>query len=532
MDPLDLNVLNETLLDELKPRERELMKRLLDQVRAIWEALPGPQTEAKNNQADILGYGGAAGGGKSDLIIGVGLTDHERVLIARREKAQTEGIVQRMREILPEDKGYSSQHSRWRVSAGSSPLIEFAGLDNPGDEGRWQGRPHDLIALDEATEMREAQARFLLGWNRTKSPDQRCRAIMTFNPPMNPEGRWVIKFFGPWLDRKHPNPAEPGELRWFTTIGDNEDHEVPDDRRFVLVDGEITYDFDELSYQPEDIITPKSRTFIPARVTDNPYYMESGYIATLQAMPAEARARMLYGDFDAGIEDDEFQVIKTAWVEAAQKRWVKPDILPEMDSMGVDVAMGGKDKTEIARRHGMWFDEAVSYTGKECVDSPTVAGFVVARVRDRSPIHVDTFGVGGPVQAALCAVDQQAMAVNMGDPAGGTAQEGNMPFFNLRTQLWWRMREALDPANNTGIALPPDQELLADLCTPKWRMQGRAVRVQSREEIVKELGRSPDRGTAYVLALMQTMKYQAAQHLLGGQRADSLMMGHDPFRDI
>ena len=74
---------------------------------------------------------------------------------------------------------------------------------------------------------------------RRRDPDQRCRIILTFNPPMRVDGRWVISYFAPWLDRKHPNPALPGELRWFTTIGDNQDYEVPDNRRFVLVDEEI-----------------------------------------------------------------------------------------------------------------------------------------------------------------------------------------------------------------------------------------------------------------------------------------------------
>jgi hypothetical protein len=66
---------------------------------------------------------------------------------------------------------------------------------------------------------------------------------MTFNPPTTSEGRWVIEFFGPWLDAKHPNPALPGELRWFTTIA-GKDQEVTDTRPFVLVGGQPVYEFD------------------------------------------------------------------------------------------------------------------------------------------------------------------------------------------------------------------------------------------------------------------------------------------------
>jgi hypothetical protein len=75
--------------------------------------------------------------------------------------------------------------------------------------------------------------------------------------------------------------------------------------------GEPLYDFDPVRLRPEKIITPVSRTFIPSRVTDNYFYVKSGYIATLQSMPEPLRSQMLEGDFNAGVEDDEWQVIPT-----------------------------------------------------------------------------------------------------------------------------------------------------------------------------------------------------------------------------
>jgi hypothetical protein len=98
--------------------------------------LPGPQTMALESKADIVGYGGAAGGGKTDLVVGLVTTEHSRSLIVRREKAQTEGVIQRMTEVLDGTDGFNSQKSIWRLEDG---LVEFAGLDNPGDERRWQG---------------------------------------------------------------------------------------------------------------------------------------------------------------------------------------------------------------------------------------------------------------------------------------------------------------------------------------------------------------------------------------------------------
>jgi hypothetical protein len=57
--------------------------------------------------------------------------------------------------------------------------------------------------------MREAQVRFIMGWMRTDDEAVRSQVLMTFNPPTTSEGRWVIEFFAPWLDAKHPNPARP-----------------------------------------------------------------------------------------------------------------------------------------------------------------------------------------------------------------------------------------------------------------------------------------------------------------------------------
>jgi len=69
------------------------------------------------------------------------------------------------------------------------------------------------------------------------------------------------------------------------------------------------------------MIRPKSRTFIPARLLDNPYLTTTGYGDTLQALPEPLRSHVLYGDFSIGRQDEAWQVIPTAWIRAAQDRW-------------------------------------------------------------------------------------------------------------------------------------------------------------------------------------------------------------------
>lgn len=496
-------------IQRMTPRERAAAIALVRQA-PIWRPLKGPQTDALESLADIVGYGGAAGGGKTDLIAGASITRHKRVLILRREKAQTDGIVQRMVEIVGSTNGYNGQKSAWRIPVGTQPLVEFGGLDNPGDERRWQGRPHDLKAFDEATEQREQQVRFVMGWTRTNDPALRARVLMTFNPPMSAEGLWVVRFFAPWLDPNHPKPAAPGELRWFTTIGDNPDYEVPDGRPFVVrEDGSFDYAFDPAAHTPEEIIQPKSRTFIPARLTDNPYYMRTGYISQLQALPDAQRRAMLYGDFMSVMADDAFAMFPSAWIDAAMARWRQPEKLPTMDSVGVDVARGGADKTVIICRHGQWYAQPIAHPGLATPDGPTTGALAMAAARDGARLHVDAIGVGSSPVDWLRERDQPVIAVNVAESPTQMSQSGAFGFANLRTQLMWKLREALDPKNNTGICLPPSRELRADMTAVTWEMRGKVIQALSREKIIERRGRSPDYLSALMLASMDSPDLRA-----------------------
>lgn len=522
--------------------ERAVKERILLLLREkrrrmpIWTPLPGPQTMAYQSKADIIGYGGAAGGGKTDLAAGMILTRSQRALFMRREKAQTEGVMQRLTEIVGDTKGYNSQKSVWRIP--DRALLELGGLDNPGDETRWQGRPHDLKVYDEVTEQREAQVRFTMGWNRSNNPDLHPCVLFTFNPPTTSEGRWVIDFFGPWLDKNHKlYPTPPGELRYCAMLPDKngkwKDSWLDSDglplsgEPFVLVDSKTCYDFNPKDHNPESIIAPKSRTFIPARVTDNPYYMASGYMSTLQSLPEPLRSQMLYGDFSAGVKDDIWQVIPTAWVEAAMARWSMPAVKTKMDSMGVDVARGGADNTIIARRHGNWYDMPLIYPGRDTPDGPTVAGLVIASLRDRAPIHIDVIGVGSSPYDFLKESHQHVIGVNVAEAAFGSDKSGRLRFANQRSESWWSMREALDPSNNLGIALPPDEELKRDLCAPSWRLKGKVVYVESRDEIIAKTGRSPDYASAFLLAMKDTPTMESFSNV-GALRQER--MSHDPYQ--
>lgn len=492
---------------------REKARRL-----PIWKPLPGPQTLAYESQADIIGFGGAAGGGKTDLACGKALTQHRKVMLLRREGTQLTGIVDRFTELLGTDQGYNSTKGIWRTKRRDGVVLqlEFGSTPHLGDETKYQGRPHDLLVFDEASNFLEHHVRFLLGWLRSTVPGQKCQALLTFNPPTSSDGRWIIDFFAPWLDPQFPGPkAQPGEIRYAAMLPDanGKVRDVWVDRPdpFVLIDGVRVYDFNPANHKPQDIITPKGRTFVPSRISDNPYLASTGYMSTLQALPEPLRSQMLYGDFQAGIKDDPWQVIPTAWVQIAQARWKKPDKLEPMDSMGIDVARGGDDDTVISRRHGAWYDELVCVPGSNTPNGPAVAGLAISNQRDGAPMHIDIIGVGSSPYDFLNQANLPVYGINVAESSAARDKSGRLGFFNLRSELWWKMREELDPANNTGIALPPDSELLKDLTTPRWQLSGAAIKVESRDDIVKRIGRSPDRASALILARISTPKVDRMQ---------------------
>lgn len=535
-------------IDEYKNLSRKELElaALVENGAPLWLPDPDnlPQMGAYLSSATVVGFGGSAGGGKSDLGIGKALNQHSDSFIARRVSKELQPIIDRIIALRGSRDGYAGGNINMFRMEDRDQTIAFASMPNLGDEQAYQGHPHDFKFFDEATNFLMRQIRFLMTWLRnTRVPGQVCEALMTFNPPQDAEGRWVLDYFGPWLDRQHKNPASHGEPRHFVTIGQGAlvtDVEVDPRHKYIVRENVPVpstqfseEDFARLAHDARMqldhwkrtfIVTPQSRTFIGSRVTDNKY-QSAEYIAMLQSLPEPLRSQMLNGDFYAGIADSEWQVIPTSWIDAAMKRWTDRDPKPPMSSMGVDVARGGRDNSIIARRHGNWYDVPLAYPGTATPNGPSLAGLVVAARRDNAPVHIDVVGVGGSPYDFLREASIQAIGINAGASEGidGYRSNGGMQFVNWLSYLWWAMREDLDPANNLGIALPPDKQLARDLTAPLWKPQGGKIRVEGREDIIKRIGRSADWGSAYVLARMDTPRLA---DLVRGPQAQ---LGHDPF---
>lgn len=483
-------LVNRADLELLNPEELAQVEMLLQLL--PWQPQPGPQTEAYESEADIIGYGGAAGGGKSDLALGFAGTKHHRSVIFRRVFPLLEGLEARSREIfnpvaLDSQKDlYNESLHRWRFANGAT--LRFAAIQYEHDKKNFQGRPFDLYVFDEATEFTESQVRFVIGWNRTTLPNQKCRVLLTFNPPMDEQGEWVVRFFAPWLDSTHRNPAQDGELRWFAMV---EGKEVECENGTSFKHG-------------EELITPKSRTFFHAKLSDNPLLERTGYGSTIDAMPEPIRS-LLKGKFGAYKEVDPFQVIPAAWVIAAQKRWQAraQEQHGQMTAIGVDVARGGRDQTVFAPLYLDRFEQLQKFPGASTPDGKTVALLLKEHIGQHTPnIGIDVLGVGGSVYDHMVAKGTQVYGVNFGAGSEETDRSRKFEFANLRAEAYWKLREALDPDYGATLELPPDKELLGDLCSPKWKVRTGRIYIESKDEIIKRLNRSPDCGDAVAIAVL------------------------------
>ena len=78
-----------------------------------------------------------------------------------------------------------------------------------------------------------------------------------------------------------------------------------------------------------------------------------------------------------------------------------------------------------------------------------------------------------------------------------------MTYANMRSDLWWSFREALDPENREEVALPPDRRLAAQLAAPTWKLRGDAILIESKDDLRKRLGTSTDDADAVILAWHQ-----------------------------
>ena len=467
----------------------------------LWVPNPGGQTLAMESLADELFFGGSPGGGKSALLIGLALCDHSHSIIFRKEYSQIKGLEQEAQKILGSRDGYNAQDHIWRIP-GTTKVMEFGSVPNEWDVDRFQGRAHDLKCFDEICHFSKTKFQYLSMWLRSTDSTQRCRVVCAGNPPQSAEGLWVIEYWAPWLDPNHGDPSEPGELRWPVIASDTSEAEI-----FFHSQEEAIEHAKTLSNPPVDlqgnIIPPRSRTFIPGRLEENPDLVNSGYQTVLAYAP-KALKGLAQGKFEAHLEDHPNQVIPTAWILEAQKRWTdRPPQKVPMVALAADVAGGGPDNNVIARRYDWWFSPLIVIPGKDAPNPSDISSQIVRVRRDAAVIIIDCGGgYGGGIVDQLYTHNGIEAIKHVGcNSSHGRSLCRTYAFFNRRSEIWWRFREALDPEQPGGspIALPPDTALKADLTAPRFEITTRGIKIEEKNALKSRLGRSPDRGDAVTM---------------------------------
>lgn len=223
-------------------------------------------------------------------------------------------------------------------------------------------------------------------------------------------------------------------------------------------------------------------------------------------------ANRVLGEFHSSDED---VVVPLSWVEAAIERWHEWDMSGRVEPagievIGVDVARGGKAKTTVAPRLGHVVRDVYEY---RLTDSIKVAAIVMQKhmLHQTDLAVVDVIGVGSGVHDQIRrSPGRNVIAFSAARSTKRRDRSGQFGYVNQRAAMWWRMREALDPAYGPVLCLPPVDELIGDLTAPKWWVTpSNQIQVEPKEEIFKRLGRSTDYGDAVCQSLLTETDFDA-----------------------
>ena len=251
---------------------------------------PGPQEAFLASPADIVIYGGAAGGGKTFAILMEPLRHIGNpgfgAVIFRRESVQITnegGLWDTAMTMYPALGGAPRGMPKPTFKFPSGAKVTFAHLNLETDVLGWQGAQVPLICFDELTHFLRSQFFYMLSRNRST-----CGVRPYVRATCNPDAdSWVAEFIAWWIDQSTglPIAERSGVVRYFVRVGDQlRWGDSPDE--LAAVHG----------VAPEDC---KSMTFVAASIYDNQALMKAdpGYLANLKALSRVERERLLAGNW-------------------------------------------------------------------------------------------------------------------------------------------------------------------------------------------------------------------------------------------
>lgn len=222
-------------------------------------------------------------------------------------------------------------------------------------------------------------------------------------------------------------------------------------------------------------------------------------------------------------------LIPLSWAEAAMNRgstlaewrkkeqeiagknetpWMPKKYLYDGLANAVSCDVGGSgDASVIAARVGF---ECLPLLSFHSEDTMVVTGLVCNAIAEYGQPNftyavIDTNGIGAGVGHRLREQNYDVEFFNASSGSPFTDESGELEFLNRRSATWWGMRQLLDPGRKgrgePEVILPEDEELLGDLCTPRYKRHSQRGRIQVEDKaaIRKRIGRSTDRGDAVVM---------------------------------
>jgi len=257
----DSAVITDKEVDKLPPNVQEHVEQNI-----IFQPNEGPQTQFLASSEREVFYGGARGGGKSYAMLIDPLRycdkQHHRALLLRRSMPELRDMINHSQRLYGQaypGAKWREQEKEWRFPSGAR--IEFGYAENLTDVLRYQGQSYTWIGIDELPQYPTPEIyNFLRSSLRSVDPDIPVYMRATGNPG-NIGSLWVKEMF---VDPSEPNKAFDVHI---------------------------------------DTIAGKksiTRRFIPAKLQDNPYLMQTDdYMIMLSSLPEVQRKQFLEGDWSA-----------------------------------------------------------------------------------------------------------------------------------------------------------------------------------------------------------------------------------------
>jgi hypothetical protein len=264
--------------------------------------------------------------------------------------------------------------------------------------------------------------------------------------------------------------------------------------RKIVIPGQVDYDWVDEKIKKPGWVTQISE------LEKNPAKLDFDWNGTWYRPSNLFRVKVL-GEFPEEAEDI---LIPLSWVEMAMERWTEakasPNFthIPELD-LGVDVAGMGTDNTVFGYRYGNYLERMDTLSGvgsKDATIHMQIAGRIKNDISRGGFAYIDTIGEGAGVYSRL--IEQEvfnAISCKFSEGGGGlTDMTGERKFVNMRAYLYWMVREALDPAGELRLMIPPScGQLLEELPEINYKVTSTgAIQIEAKEDIRKRLGRSID----------------------------------------